>query len=177
MGNKEAKPPAASRFNYHTYGFTNEEGEALEKYFNKVAGKDHKLDHDEFYKIYIHLNPEAKNKQAKEAIKKAFTAADFNHDGHITLDEFLAFYVMHKSPPKKISQNMKTLINIQNSNTGFITPNQAENYAVFAHNFYNNPSDAPHPRALAHELAKKYGQQIPVNDFVDELHSHHHHRH
>jgi len=189
MGHKGSKPnaPTKPEYNFKQYGLTAEEGDALEKYYNDASGKDHTMDHAEFQRVYLMLNPEMNHGDVKAVADKAFATADKSHDGHITFEEFLAFYILHKSPPQKVSENLKPFIADTNGKSQHITPSQAEHYANFANNYYDKPEGGPHGAQIRQDLHGNHGEHIPIDNFAEHLephiqehhhkHAHHHHHH
>ena len=172
MGNHHS-----STFDFSQYGLTDHEVKNLHHAFDKHAGTfSHKLDHHEFKKMYLELNPEEKGGLFRgglwdehKTVKKAFEAADTSRDGKISFDEFAAFYLMHKSTPSNINNNMKTFIRQANGGSNTITPAQADRYSRYAHNFFDNPGDV----ALAD--FSQYGDEIPIDNFVDEASNNYYH--
>lgn len=167
MGSNESKQNILPPYKFQEYGLSADEGKALEKYFNQAAGKDHKLDHKEFQEVYKHLNPEANTVHAKQIADKAFIAADSSHDGHLTFDEFLAFYVMHKSPPQNVGQNMKNFLNHSNHNRGYITPGQAQYYSKFVSKYHGGLKGLVETNQDF--MSKFSNQKIPITTYVDQM--------
>ena len=169
MGHKESKPSATLRYNFCAYGLTSEEGECLEKYFHQNSGRDRKLDEKEFQRIYSDMNPDIDHHKVRDIAKKVFNVADTNHDGRITFDEFLGFYILHKSTANHIVENMSSFLNNVNDDRGYITSNQAKKYVEFAKNYCeysNNYSSSPAgTRQVFNDCEDDY-VHIPIREFV-----------
>jgi Ca2+-binding EF-hand superfamily protein len=165
-GGKQQKPN--SQFNFTQYGLSPDEAGYLQTSFNQSAGKDKKLDHNEFMKLYLQLNPSGQQ-NPNELANRAFIAADTNRDGSITIEEFIAFYIMNKSQSHNINNNMSNFLQDQNNgNNGFITPDQANYYANFAYNYYGGPANVPLPGQMIQSF-DSYNGQIPINAFVEQI--------
>ena len=121
------------------------------------------MDHKQFQKVYLQLNSQASHLHAKDAADKAFASADQSHDRNMTFDEFLWFYILHKSPPQNI-QNFLTDIH---GNDSIITLHQAEHYSKFFNNFYGKPAGALQPAHIGKNLAATHGNDIPIQSFVN----------
>jgi Ca2+-binding EF-hand superfamily protein len=156
------------QMNFNQYGLSQQEAQVLTNEFNKSAGKDHKLDRNEFLKLYLQLNPQSANVNANELANRAFMAADTNHDGFISFDEFIAFYVMNRSQSHNFSNNMSNFLYDHNGNNGFISTDQAYNYANFAYNYHGGPANIPLPGQMMQSL-DLYNGRIPVNAFVETV--------
>ena len=166
MGNKDSKF-TANQFNFRQYGLSFEEGKNLQKYFDEAAGTDHILDRVEFQKIYIQLDPNAQPDVVKNLAEKAFSVADTNGDGSLSLDEFAAFYIMHKSEPQNLISNLAIFLKHANGNSNVITTKQAELYANFAHGCDISNDQKKPTIQMVQSLHKKYGNEIPIDAFVD----------
>jgi Ca2+-binding EF-hand superfamily protein len=170
MGHKTSKPCASLRYNFQRYGLSADEGEALEKYFNHIAGRNHKMDQKDFQKVYTNLNPEIQHSKSYEITKKAFQVFDVNHDGCITFDEFLGFYILHKSLPHNVLENMTSFLNRVNEDRGYITYDQAKSYTKFANNYsqLSNENFSPAGTIQIFEECFDNYEQIPIHEFVDK---------
>jgi hypothetical protein len=175
MGNKSSNPNLhtyAPKYNFNQYGFKPEEGMALEKYFNEATGKDRQLNHREFQRIYLQLNPETNTSELTRIADKAFSCADINKDNYISFDEFLAFYILHKSTSENVARNMENFLKNSNDNRTYITPVQAEYMAQFAHKYHGSSTNYSSP---VKTFTDKFGNQIPISNFVDEVFVYYYH--
>ena len=162
------KPNATLRYNFQAYGLTDNEGEALEKYFNNIAGRNHKMNQKDFQKVYLNLNPEIQHHKADEIATKAFQVFDVNNDGIITFDEFLGFYILHKSLPHNVLENMKSFLNHVNEDRGYITSEQAKIYTKFAKKYsqLSNENSSPAATTQIFEDCFDNYEEIPIHEFV-----------
>ena len=167
MGNQES-----GEVNYAEYGMDEQEVKNLHQKFNEHTGTfSPRLNHDEFKELFLELFPEEKGGLFRgglwsehEKVNKAFEAADTNHDGKISFDEFRAFYLLHRSP-QYFNSNVKNFLNQAHGNDGFIRSDQAYKYANYIHNYYGNPNDVQSPNDFVRQFQDQYKDQIPINDF------------
>ena len=159
MGNKESKTEAL--FNFQQYGLTSKAAENMQKYFQNFAGTDYLLDYNEFQKLYVDLDTEVSAEEAKKLAEKAFLTADTNRDNFITLDEFAAFYIIKKSQPSNLNSNLSLFLKQLNGNSEVITKQQANTYINFV------ISDESSTEDMVEKLNIKYGDEIPISDFVE----------
>ena len=174
MGNKGSKN-ATKRYNFKQYGFTDEEGINLENYFNHAANRHHELNFHEFQKIYSNLHPEVSKNKVGEIAKEAFQIADTNCNGRITFDEFLAFYIMHKSLPNNVIKNLKAFASDYNENKEYLTSDEAKAFTSLIHNYNmnnnNNKNNAEmaSPAATLDIFGDSNENEISIDVYFDQM--------
>jgi hypothetical protein len=120
----------ANQSNINNYGLSPMEIQQLQSFFAQVAGRDGRLDINEFTMLYQQMNPNYTPQMIQTIAQRAFMAADTNRDGRMDFNEYLTAYILSKDG--NVQQNLGLLMQNQNQ----ITPTQARQYYNQMNQFY-----------------------------------------
>lgn len=149
------------------YGLTEAEITKLKLFYEKYAGDDGVIDSKEYVELYSTLNPGSIGPYLSHQANRSFKAADTNHDGFLSFEEFLVSYIMSKTNPKNFRINSINLLNQYCLIPGYLSQSETEFFANWANNFYGNESKTIDINEITSQF--KGQDNVPVEDFVEKI--------